>query len=356
MPPRRKKKQLFLYLKLFTPIVLLVLIAAISFTVYAVNTVTKPNRSLLAIKSFPKKLPDRWGQVVSFTWTEVQISAPSGTLTGWLFIRGAGLPGIVLTHGLNSSRADLMDLGYRLWERGYNVLVYDLRAHGENLSLVSTLGAIEKKDLAAAVEYFKSYKVPVANRQEQLVDQNRIGLYGVNIGAYASLMVGGEEDTVKAVFADMPYDSVREFAHLRSQEILGLNNPVTNTLLDIGLQIKESNIYNTGSVRSQIANYQGKGKSVAVLIAENQSRAAQQAAANLVAAFGPTVCERIDMPKSRNLQLAGKDADLYNERVCTFFAQRGFPVLPSLPTAPPEAGKPAPANETDAQTSKEAKR
>lgn len=356
MPPRKKKKRLFLYLKFFIPVVAVALIAAVSYTVYAVNAITKPNRSLLSIKNFPKKLPEKWGQVVSFTWEGVQISGPSGTLEGWIFIRGAGLPGIVVTHGLNGSRADMMDLGYRLWERGYNVLIYDLRAHGENLSLATTLGAVEKKDLAAAVEYFKNYKTKVANRQEPLVDPNKIGLYGVNVGAYVSLMVGGEDDAVKAVFADMPYDSVREFAHLRAREMFGLDNFVTNGLLDIGLQINQGGIYDTGSVRSQVANYQSKGKSVAVLIAENQSRAAQESAAAVAAAFGSGVCERIDMPKSRNLPLAGKDADLYNERVCAFFAQRGFPVMPPPTASPGEAAKPEPAKEADKRDDKAAGR
>ncbi|MCS7078845.1 MAG: hypothetical protein NZ585_02180 [Chloracidobacterium sp.] len=345
MPPRKKrKKRLWLYLKFFIPAVVVALVAAISYTVYAVNAITKPNRSLLLVKNFPKKLPDRWGQVVSFTWKEAQISGASGTLEGWLFIRGAGMPGIIVTHGLNSSRADMMDLGYRLWERGYNVLIYDLRAHGENTSIVTTLGAIEKKDLKAALEFFKAQKISVAGRQEQLVDPNKIGLYGVNVGAYVSLMVGGEDDAVRAVFADMPYDSVRDFAHLRAREMFGFDNFITNVLLDIGLQINQGGIYDTGSVQSQVANYQSKGKSVAVLVAENQPRAAQQAAAAVATAFG-AVCERIDMPKSRNLPLAGKEADLYNERVCAFFAQRGFPIVPLPATTSPEAGKPQPGNE-----------
>lgn len=202
-----------------------------------------PTARCFPSKIFPKKLPDNWGKVVSFTWKEVQISGASGALNGWVFIRGAGLPGIIITHGLGNSRADMMDLGYRLWERGYNVLVYDLRAHGESTNLVTTLGASEKKDLAAAVEFFKTFRIPSPKGGEvQLIDPNKIGLYGVNVGAYASLMVGGENDSVKAVVADMPYDSVREFAHLRARELFGLDNFITNGLLDIGLQINQGDL------------------------------------------------------------------------------------------------------------------
>ncbi len=342
MPPRKKKTRIFLYLKVFIPVIVITLVAAVGYTVYAVNAITKSNRTLLSIKDFPKKLPDNWGKVVSFTWKEVQISGASGTLNGWVFIRGAGLPGIIITHGLGSSRADMMDLGYRLWERGYNVLVYDLRAHGESTNLVTTLGASEKKDLAAAVEFFKTFRIPSPKGGEvQLIDPDKIGLYGVNVGAYVSLMVGGENESVKAVVADMPYNSVREFAHLRARELFGLDNFITNTLLDIGLQINQGGIYDTGSVRSRAANYQSRGKSVAVLIADNQSKVVQQAAMEVVLALGPSVCEKIDVPNSRNILLAGKDADLYNERVCSFFAQRGFPVTPLPDAAPPPAAPPA---------------
>ncbi|MFQ3580859.1 MAG: hypothetical protein SNJ67_03465 [Chloracidobacterium sp.] len=334
MPPRKKKTRIFLYLKFFIPAIVVAIAVAVGYTVYAVNAITKSNRSLLAIKDFPKKLPDNWGKVVSLTWKDIQINGDSGTLNGWVLIRGAGLPGVIITHGLNGSRADMMDLGYRLWERGYNVLLYDLRAHGESGSLVTTLGASEKKDLLKAIEAFKQVKVPApkGGGEEQLIDPNKIGLYGVNIGAYASLMVGGEQDAVKAVVADMPYDSVQEFAHLRARELFGFDNFVTNGLLDIGLQINQGGIYDTGSVRSQVANYQSKGKSVAVLVAENQPKSAQQVAVRVSSLFGPPVGERIDVPRSRNIPLAGKEADTYNERVCNFFAQRGFPVTP-LPTA-----------------------
>ncbi len=352
MPPRKKKTRVFLYLKFFIPALVLALVTAVSYTVYAVNAVTKSNRSLLAIKDFPKKLPDNWGKVVSLTWKEAQISGASGSLNGWVLIRGAGLPGIIVTHGLNSSRADLMDLGYRLWERGYNVMLYDLRAHGESSALVTTLGASEKKDLLAAVQTFRDMKIPSPKGGEEiLVDPNKIGLYGVNVGAYVSLMVGGEQDAVKAVVADMPYDSVREFAHLRARELFGLDNVITNGLLDLGLQINQGGIYDTGTVRSQVANYQSKGKSVAVLIAENQSKGLQRAAEAVAASLGPSVCERIDIPKSRVIPLAGKDADLYNERVCAFFAQRGFPVLPlsasAAPGSPADAAKDAAAKDAD---------
>ncbi|MGQ9898114.1 MAG: alpha/beta hydrolase [Acidobacteriota bacterium] len=351
MPPRKKKTRIFLYLKVFIPIIVTIIVAAVGYAVYAVNAITKSNRALLSIKDFPKKLPDNWGQVVSFTWKEVQISGASGTLNGWVFIRGAGLPGIIITHGLGGSRADMMDLGYRLWERGYNVLIYDLRAHGESAALVTTLGASEKKDLAAAVDFFKTFKIASPKGGEvQLIDPNKIGLYGVNVGAYVSLMVGGENESVTAVVADMPYNSVRDFAHLRARELFGLDNFITNSLLDIGLQINQGGIYDTGSVRSQASNYQSQGKRVAVLIADNQSKPVRQAAVDVALALGPSVCEQIDIPKSRNIPLAGKDADLYNERVCSFFAQRGFPVIP-LPNAaspsaapagtPPAAGKEA---------------
>ena len=344
MPPRRKRKIILLYLKVFIPIIVIVIFAAVAYTVYAVNAVTKSGRSLLSIKDFPKKLPEKWSEVVSFTWKEVEIPGASGTINGWIFIRGAGLPGIVITHGLGSSRADMIDLGYRLWERGYNVLVYDLRAHGENSALATTLGASEKKDLAAAIEYFKSFKIPSPKGGEiPLIDSEKIGLYGVNVGAYVSLIVGGENDSVRAVVADMPYNSVREFAHLRAQELFGLNYPIMNALLDIGLQINQSGIYETGSVSSQAANYQSKNKSVAVFIADNQSKEAQQAAYAVVKALGPSVCEQINIPKSRNIPLAGKDADLYNEQVCSFFAKRGFPIvgLPQRGSTTPADTNPA---------------
>lgn len=53
MPPR-KKTRIFLYLKVFVPVIAITLIAAVGYTAYAVNAITKSNRSLLSIKDFPK--------------------------------------------------------------------------------------------------------------------------------------------------------------------------------------------------------------------------------------------------------------------------------------------------------------
>jgi pimeloyl-ACP methyl ester carboxylesterase len=333
---RKRKSRLTFYLKFFIPAVVVLIVGLGVFTGYAVNTLTHPKRALNAAKDFNKKQPDDWGKVVSLPWKEVSISTGGTTLNSWVLLRGPGLPGIVIAHGFDGSRSNMIDLGYRLWERGYNVMIIDQRAHGENTALISGLGALEKSDLAAAVKEFKAMKVPSAGgTQVPLVDPNNLGLYGVDIGAFAALMVGGEDDSIKAVVADTPSDSVPDYVHTRSQQLFGLNNFLTNGLIDFGLKIYLGGKYDVGSVSKVAPNYKAKNKQVAVIVCE-QPKAFRETSVAVLNMFDAANRERIDQPLTRTFPFAGKEsADKYNDAVCTFFSQKGLKVFATIPALTP---------------------
>lgn len=341
---RKRKSRLTFYLKFFIPAVVVLLIGCGAFAGYAVNTLTHPKRSLTAARDFPKKLPDDWGKVVSLPWKEVSISSGGTTLNSWVLLRGPGLPGIVIAHGFDGSRVNMIDLGYRLWERGYNVMIIDQRAHGENAALISGLGALEKDDLAAAVKEFKGMKVPSAGgAQVPLVDPNNIGLYGVDIGAYAALMIGGTDDSIKAVVADTPCNSVPEYVHTRSMQQFGLNNFLTNGLIDLGMNLYTGGKYDVGAVNKVASAYKAKNKQVAVIVCE-QPKAFRDTSVGVLNLFDAGIRERIDMPITRTIPFAGKDlADKYNDAVCTFFTQKGLKVFTAVPALTPvnQTGTPA---------------
>ncbi len=340
---RKRKTRLTFYLKFFIPAVVVLLIGCIAFSAYAVNALTHPKRSLTAAKDFPKKLPDEWGKVVSLPWKEVSVSTGGTSLNSWVLLRGPGLPGVVISHGYEGSRANMMDLGYRLWERGYNVMIIDQRAHGENSQLTSGLGTQEKADLVAAIKEFKGIKVPSAGgTQVPLVDPNNIGLYGVNFGGLTSLLVGGEDDTVKAVVADTPPNSVPDYVHLRCQELFGLNNGLTNWMVDTGMKAYLSGKYDGGTVGDVAGKYKAKGKQVAVIVCE-QPKVFRDSSVAVLNLFDAGIRERIDLPLTRTNPFAGKDAaDKYNDAVCTFFSQKGLKVFTTIPALTPTTA-PAPA-------------
>jgi pimeloyl-ACP methyl ester carboxylesterase len=78
------------------------------------------------------------------------------------------------------------------------VLWPDLRGHGLNpLVKSSSLGAREGDDLLAAIRFLRSLK----NDSRQLVS-DRIGVYGVELGAYAALRAASVEPSIQVLALD----------------------------------------------------------------------------------------------------------------------------------------------------------
>ncbi|MBV9284925.1 MAG: alpha/beta fold hydrolase [Acidimicrobiia bacterium] len=69
---------------------------------------------------------------------------------------------VVLVHGLAATKdnPELVAVAVALQERGFDVLAYDARGHGESGG-VCTLGDLERYDVAAAVEQAKTSGLPV---------------------------------------------------------------------------------------------------------------------------------------------------------------------------------------------------
>src|SRR5262245_24630820 len=72
------------------------------------------------------------------------------TLRGWWNAGRNGSPIIIFVHGLNRSRLELLERAAEASKRGYGVLLFDLRNHGESSRAYTTLGINETRDVCAA--------------------------------------------------------------------------------------------------------------------------------------------------------------------------------------------------------------
>jgi pimeloyl-ACP methyl ester carboxylesterase len=122
-------------------------------------------------------------------------SSDSLYLTGWWLPGQSGMPAIVLCHDLGSSRTSLMGLATSLGEAGYAVLIFDFRGHGAS-SGTSSFGVLEKRDLLGAIDWVGAHTK---------ADGTRIGVVGVGMGAYASILAAPERPQVRALVLDSPY-------------------------------------------------------------------------------------------------------------------------------------------------------
>ena len=147
-------------------------------------------------------------------WAEFR-SSDGITLKGWYIpAPGPARGTIIYCHGLNRSKVEMLPRAQFGHELGYNGLLFDVRHHGQSGGEVTTLGYNERLDVLGAVRY--ALEVEKAERP--------IILWGVSMGAVASLLAAADSPDVAAVISDSAFlslaDTVRHhwklFIHLPS--------------------------------------------------------------------------------------------------------------------------------------------
>jgi dipeptidyl aminopeptidase/acylaminoacyl peptidase len=134
-------------------------------------------------------------QEVRFASRDPQI--PDAKLAGW-WVPGtkADAPAVVIVHGIQSCRREsavLLAAGM-LHRAGFSVLLMDLRDHGDSEGDDARFsgGSKEYMDVLGGWDWVRSQGVPA----------ERIGIAGMSFGSISSLIAGGEEPAVPAVWAD----------------------------------------------------------------------------------------------------------------------------------------------------------
>ena len=133
--------------------------------------------------------------------------ADNVTIKGWYVpaqgVDEAAAPAVILVHGLNDCKHTpfiLMPAGM-LNKAGFNVLMIDLRNHGDSQVTDGryAAGTIEYRDVLGAWDWLVN---------EKKVAPEKIGLFGTSLGAATVLIAMGEEPKVAAVWEDSSYADI----------------------------------------------------------------------------------------------------------------------------------------------------
>jgi uncharacterized protein len=147
---------------------------------------------------------------------EVSIPSVGGfDIGGWWIPGLKNDPGIILAPGYGMNRVDALSLAVALHQEGFNLLVYCQRGSGIDSKGASTLGLYEADDMSAALRYMQS-------RPEN--NSNKLGIWGVDVGARAALKAAAEFPQVRAIAADSAFEAVADFLNYRLVEDFGLDN------------------------------------------------------------------------------------------------------------------------------------
>ncbi len=130
---------------------------------------------------------------------------PGITLAGWYVPGDAGAPAVVVTHGISGCKCDpnVLTVAGMLHRHGFNVLLYDLRNHGQSDidNGRTAVGNKEYLDVLGAWDWLIA---------EKHFRPDQVGLYAESLGAGTNLIAFGEEPRVPALFVDSPYADLHE--------------------------------------------------------------------------------------------------------------------------------------------------
>jgi pimeloyl-ACP methyl ester carboxylesterase len=221
---KKKRASLKRVLWVFIPAVLVLVVGVGSLDFYLVHRMTHPARTQLygsprdfqVILQKPMWFDEKWKNL------------DSTQSAGWFLSRGKPGPAIILSHGYGSNRSELLTLAFELWKAGYHVLLYDMRGHGESTVKWSGLGTYEKDDLLSAIKFLKNKKTEAG---EDLVD-GRVGLFGVDMGGYISLVASSQDSAVKAVAVDSVYPDMAHFINYQIKTFIGSDSATANRFID----------------------------------------------------------------------------------------------------------------------------
>lgn len=130
---------------------------------------------------------------LGLAYEKVEFKSTDGLqLKGWFIPHLKAKGTIILCHGFGTNKSDLIGFVPFLHENGYNVFMFDFRAHGDSPGYCS-LGYYEVNDLLGAIDCLKN--IPG-------VDMGRMGAIGVSMGAAVVFMTAPKTPYLKAVVGD----------------------------------------------------------------------------------------------------------------------------------------------------------
>jgi alpha-beta hydrolase superfamily lysophospholipase len=227
------------------------------------------------------------------------------TLRGWYYptVRGRHL--IVLVHGMGESWPEMAALGRDLHRCGYDVLLFDLRGHGQSDPSRLSMGRREREDLRAVLGW--------ATRQGYTRD--RIGWLGYSMGASTLIMEAARNPNIQAAVLDSPYGSLPELLETqlpRHSHLPKWFNPGIVAAAWLAFGVRTDDLV---PIRS--ATRWGR-RPLLLIHGEADSVVPVSQARRLARAAGPS-CRAVTLPGVEHVQAYDSDPEHYIAAVDSFF-------------------------------------
>jgi fermentation-respiration switch protein FrsA (DUF1100 family) len=198
-PGARLWRSLLAALTIFAVITAVVYLAA---SVYVTDQATHGVRS--AIEGTPVDLG------LSYETVTFESAGDHISLQGW-YLPASGRRAIIIVHGIDKNRWDswehIPQKALVFVQHGFDVLVFDLRGHGQSGGDRLGFGWLERQDVRGAVSYVEQRGIP----------PNHIGLQSHSYGAATALLSAAAIPDVAAVVSDSAFADMRPLLNHEAQ-------------------------------------------------------------------------------------------------------------------------------------------
>jgi pimeloyl-ACP methyl ester carboxylesterase len=232
--------------------------------------------------------------------------ADGTTRDGWFFPGLRGAPVVVVCHGYQSQRADVLTLVTALQDHQFNVFLFDFSGHGTS-PRGTTLGYKEVGELRSAVQ-------ALSTRDD--VDPHRVGLWGVDMGGYAALEVAATDPRISAIAVDNAYPDPRKMMQIQLKHSgLGVI-PWVGKFTDFGFRMFNYQFRSEPSVIARLPQLKTMPK--LFVVSNDQQDLALQMLDVFVAAPQPKQMQRDQLSYG---DMSDDDRKNYENQIVSFFLQ-----------------------------------
>ncbi len=137
------------------------------------------------------------GEFAYFEYQSISLTTQDDVeISGW-YVPGTRPEAIVLVHGIHANRAFLRPQALMFADRGYHLVMLDLRGHGQSGDATMTYGYREAFDVQAAVDYL-----------DNLPEVEHIAVLGHSLGGAAVVRAAADDDRIEAIVVQSSYSSL----------------------------------------------------------------------------------------------------------------------------------------------------
>jgi pimeloyl-ACP methyl ester carboxylesterase len=227
------------------------------------------------------------------------------TLRGWYCPTPERRHLVVLVHGMWSSWDEMAALGHDLHAHGFDVLLFNLRGHGQSDPSRLSMGRRERNDLRAVMAWAAG----------QGFTPDRIGWLGYSMGASTLLMEAAQNPDIKVAVIDSPYGSLPELLEAQLPQHSHLPrwfNPGILAAARLVFDVRTDDLVPIRSAR------RWGHRPLLLIHGEADSIVPVGQARRLASAAGPS-CRSVTLPGVEHTQAYEADPVRYVTAVDTFF-------------------------------------